>query len=110
MERKQRFFNLFEAITKISTNTINETFSFFQSQADAMDNLNEISNEISDAVLFSNYFVYGIGVFDINEAGQIAATDVNADGLTLSVADLVYMVRIILGDAAPYPKEVVPFL
>ena len=66
-------------------------------------NLNEIGYEIADAVLFSNYFVYGLGVFD-NIPGQVAATDVNADGLTLSVADLVYLIRVIVGDALPYPK------
>ena len=67
-------------------------------------NLNGTGHEIADAVLFSNYFVYGLGVFTINMAGQIAATDVNADGLTLSVADLVYMIRVIVGDALPYSK------
>jgi hypothetical protein len=77
--------------------------------ADSIDargdiNLNGVPNEIADAVLFSNYFVYGLGVFNVNMAGQIAATDVNADGLTLSVADLVYLVRLILGDAVPYSK------
>ncbi len=77
--------------------------------ADSIDgrgdmNLNNVSNEIADAVLLSNYFVYGLGVLNINVEGQIAASDVNADGLTLSVADLVYMIRIILGDAQPYAK------
>ena len=67
-------------------------------------NLNEIPNEIADAVLFSRYFVYGLGVFTTNMQGQIAATDVNADGLALSVADLVYQIRIIVGDANPFPK------
>jgi hypothetical protein len=77
--------------------------------ADSIDargdiNLNGQSNEIADAVLFSNYFVKGLSVFTINVDGQIAATDVNADGLTLSVADLVYLIRIVIGDAQPYPK------
>jgi len=77
--------------------------------ADSIDargdiNLNGTSNEIADAVLFSNYFIQGLAVFNVNMAGQIAATDVNADGLTLSVADLVYLIRIIVGDALPYPK------
>lgn len=71
-------------------------------------NLNQVSYEIADAVLFSNYFIYGIGVFTIDQPLQIASTDVNADGLTLSVADLVYLIRIITGDAMPYPKEVTP--
>jgi hypothetical protein len=71
-------------------------------------NLNGISNEVADAVMFTNYFIYGLGVFKINPPGQIAATDVNADGLTLSVADLVYQIRIVVGDALPYPKVVTP--
>ncbi len=69
-------------------------------------NLNNVANEVADAVLFTNYFIYGIGVFNINLQGQIAATDVNADGLTLSVADLVYLIRIVLGDALPFAKTV----
>ena len=67
-------------------------------------NLNNVANEIADAVLFSNYFIYGFGVFHINFDGQVAATDVNADGLVLSVGDLVYQIRIIIGDAQAYPK------
>jgi hypothetical protein len=81
--------------------------------ADSIDlrgdiNLNNVANEIADAVVFSNYFVYGVGVFTVNPEGQIAASDVNADGIALSVADLVYQIRIIVGDADPYPKVVTP--
>ena len=80
--------------------------------ADSIDargdlNLNEIAYEIADAVLYSNYFIYGLSVFTVNVDGQIAASDVNADGLTLSVADLVYTIRVVVGDALPYPKEAV---
>jgi hypothetical protein len=72
-------------------------------------NLNEIPNEIADVVLFSNYFVYGLAAFDgLNVQGVIAATDVNADGRTLSVADLVYLIRIVQGDASPYHKISAP--
>ena len=67
-------------------------------------NLNEIPNEIGDAVLFSNYFIYGPSVFITNLEGQVAATDVNNDGKVLTVGDLVYLIRIITGDAAPYTK------
>jgi len=70
-------------------------------------NMNGVANEIADAVLFSSYFIHGISVFTVGPlapAGQVAATDVNADGLTLSVADLVYLIRIVVGDALPYPK------
>ncbi|MFH1891050.1 MAG: T9SS type A sorting domain-containing protein [Candidatus Zixiibacteriota bacterium] len=66
-------------------------------------NMNEVANEIADAVLYTNYFIYGLGVFTYTE-GSIAASDVNADGRVLTVGDLVYLVRIITGDALPYPK------
>ena len=71
-------------------------------------NLNGISNEIADAVVFTNYFIYGLAAFTVNPEGQTAATDVNADGLVLSVADLVYLIRVIVGDALPYDKLVDP--
>jgi hypothetical protein len=79
--------------------------------ADSIDargdiNLNDIGYEIADAVLFSNYFVYGPSVFVKNMQGQVAASDVNADGIALSVADLVYLIRVVVGDAQPYDKLV----
>ncbi|MEW5924674.1 MAG: T9SS type A sorting domain-containing protein, partial [Candidatus Zixiibacteriota bacterium] len=67
-------------------------------------NLNGVAYEIADAVVFTNYFIYGLSAFTVNVAGQIAATDVNADGFTLTVADLVYLVRVIIGDASAIPK------
>jgi len=69
-------------------------------------NLNAIANEIGDAVLYSRYFIYGIDVFhsDANlRAVQLLASDVNDDGVVLTVADLVYLIRIITGDAQPFP-------
>ncbi len=52
----------------------------------------------------SRYFIYGLPVFTINQAGQVAASDANADGLTLTVADLVYLIRVVVGDEQPYDK------
>jgi VWFA-related protein len=69
-------------------------------------NLNGVANEISDAVMFSNFFIYGLAAFDGHVEGSIAASDVNADGTALTVSDLVYLVRIITGDAAPLAKPV----
>ena len=79
--------------------------------ADSIDdrgdiNLNGVANEVADAVLLGNYFIYGLPVFTINLEGQIAASDVNADGTVLSVADLVYLIRIVLGDALSFSKVV----
>nr|AOR51111.1 FG-GAP repeat protein [uncultured bacterium pAW1] len=69
-------------------------------------NLNDLAYEIADAVMFTNYFVQGLSAFNPANLiqGRIAATDVNADGLTLSVADLVYLIRVIVGDAQAVPK------
>jgi hypothetical protein len=67
-------------------------------------NVNGLANEIADAVMFTNYFINGLSAFAGHVEASIAASDVNADGITLSVADLVYLVRVIQGDANPYPK------
>jgi hypothetical protein len=72
-------------------------------------NLNKVAFEIDDAVMFTNYFVKGYGAFvwvsSLDEYGNvigyrrsIAATDINEDGKTLTVADLAYMIHIISGD------------
>jgi hypothetical protein len=71
-------------------------------------NLNFIANEIGDAVLYSSYFISGIDVFSAdagNRAVQIQASDVNNDGVELTVADLIYLIRIITGDAQPFPSD-----
>jgi hypothetical protein len=77
--------------------------------ADSIDdrgdiNVNGLANEIADAVMFTNYFISGLSAFGDHIEASIAASDVNADGITLSVADLVYLVRVVQGDASPYPK------
>ncbi len=79
--------------------------------ADSIDargdiNVNGVANEIADAVMFTNYFINGLNAFGDHIEASIAASDVNADGIALSVADLVYQVRIITGDAPPYPKAI----
>jgi len=67
-------------------------------------NVNGVGYEIADAVMFTNYFISGLSAFGSHVEASIAASDVNADGTALSVADLVYLVRVIVGDANPYPK------
>ncbi|MEW6015106.1 MAG: T9SS type A sorting domain-containing protein, partial [Candidatus Zixiibacteriota bacterium] len=77
--------------------------------ADSIDargdvNLNGIPNEIGDAVTFTNYFIAGLAAFTVSIEGQIAATELNGDGVVLSVADLVYLIRVVIGDAQPLAK------
>lgn len=83
--------------------------------ADSIDdrgdlNLNNISNEIADWVLFANYFMYGLSVFVIDLEAQVATSDINNDGLYLTFRDIVYIHRIITGDALPYPEPPVKTL
>jgi hypothetical protein len=79
--------------------------------ADSIDargdiNVNGLPYEIADAVMLTNYFISGLSAFGDHVEASIAASDANADGITLSVADLVYLVRVVQGDAQPYPKLV----
>ncbi len=67
-------------------------------------NLNGVANEIADAVLYTNYFLKGLAAFTISVPAQIAASDINADGNTLTIGDLVYLLRVLLGDVQPIPK------
>lgn len=69
-------------------------------------NLNFFNYEIADEVLFSRYFIYGTSIFVINQAGQIAASDVNSDGLALTIEDFVLCYRAIVGEWDTY--ETVP--
>ena len=69
-------------------------------------NDNDIANEIADAVMFSNYFMTGTAAFGDHITASVSASDVNGDGKFLGVADLVYLVRVVTGDASLYPKPV----
>lgn len=64
-------------------------------------NLNNISNEIADLLLFAEYLIYGDSAFTINLNGQLAATNVNGDTAQATIEDFIYMLRIITGDALP---------
>jgi hypothetical protein len=84
--------------------------------ADSIDargdvNVNGLAYEIADAVMFTNFFIEGLTAFGPTKANHqdasVAASDANADGISLSVADLVYLIRVVIGDAQPYPKDVV---
>ncbi len=87
--------------------------------ADSIDargdiNLNDLAYEIADVVMFTQYFIKGLSAFPqdcptcipptFGLKGAIAASDVNADGIPLTVGDLVYLIRVVVGDASPYEK------
>jgi hypothetical protein len=68
-------------------------------------NLNGIAYEIADFLIFRDYFLYGLAAFTINVERQIAASDVDGDGIALTLRDLVYLYRVIVGDAQPFPLK-----
>ncbi len=77
-------------------------------------NLNGIANEIADAVLYANYFIYGPTSWDYPDDeyyARVQASDINDDGTPQTVADLVYLIGIIAGDKQPYDAgyKVTPF-
>ena len=69
-------------------------------------NLNGFPYEVGDVTLFVNHLT-NPGLFPFNSV-QREASDVNADGIPETVADLVYLVNIVAG-AIPPPPKVDPF-
>jgi hypothetical protein len=67
-------------------------------------NINGLAYEIADAVMFTNYFISGPTAFGSHVEASIAASDANMDGVPLTVSDLVYLIRVVVGDALPYAK------
>jgi hypothetical protein len=58
-------------------------------------NLNGLSYELADYFMFQNYFLHGISALGTHPAGSTAASDVNHDGRTLTLEDLIVLYRTI---------------
>lgn len=74
-------------------------------------NLNGIAYEVADASLFANYYLHGLAAFSPDPAmrqAQIEASDANANNMPLEFRDLIYELRVISGDALPFPKAAAP--
>lgn len=73
-------------------------------------NVNGFAYDLGDAVLFAGYFISGLDACDYFPFCEVqrCATDINQDGYTLSLADLVYLLRIVVGDQAPLGAAVAP--
>jgi hypothetical protein len=67
-------------------------------------NVNSISYEVADFVALEDYFLYGTSAFGNHVAASLAASDINADGSAAKISDLVYLARVVKGDALPYPR------
>jgi hypothetical protein len=68
-------------------------------------NLNSLPYEVADALLFHNVLLQGPGILLIDPELQTCASDVNADGLYWTIADLLYLVRVILHDSPEIPAK-----
>ncbi|NMC44904.1 MAG: hypothetical protein GYA46_13380 [candidate division Zixibacteria bacterium] len=68
-------------------------------------NLNGLPFELVDLAIFADYWAIGLPAFTIDLEPQIAATDINMDGLVLTVADYVMMIRIEMGAGDPPPAD-----
>ncbi len=68
-------------------------------------NLNGVPYEIADAVVYTSYLMIGLPAFTIDIERQVAATDINGDGLTLTMADFIYLIRVIEGELLPLPDK-----
>ncbi|MDX9856894.1 MAG: FlgD immunoglobulin-like domain containing protein [candidate division Zixibacteria bacterium] len=74
-------------------------------------NLDGIPYTIADAVMFSRYLLYGDTVFLSIPGVQFPleaaryASDINADGDPFTIEDFVCLIRVIYGDAVPYPPQ-----
>lgn len=67
-------------------------------------NLNGLAFEMADYIMYRNYFLEGLTAFGIHPAGSMAASDVNSDGITMTISDLMQLYRIVIGlDAPPRP-------
>jgi hypothetical protein len=70
-------------------------------------NCNGIPYESSDIVQLISMFIIIMQnpeIWPIWDECSIVNSDVNADGITLSIADLVYLFKVVAGEAMPYPK------
>ncbi|GEM_PF-4603973 len=67
-------------------------------------NLNGVACEVADLRLYAEYFLHGIGVFPRDPgllSGVTKTSDVNGDGLPFTVADYMYLIRVMSGDPLP---------
>lgn len=71
-------------------------------------NCNTIAFEVADLIMYANFYLYGMGAFEDHIECSIANSDINGDGLALSVADIVLMNRIIVGDTTVVPPPPSP--
>ena len=72
-------------------------------------NHNGIAAEIGDLLLYESYFEYGAIVCGVLPCEDFfCGSDVNGDGIPLTVGDMVYMIRMMMGDLLVTMKRADP--
>jgi len=66
-------------------------------------NCNGVAYEIDDAYTYRDFFLYGFRAFDSVQCSA-DGSDIDADGLSLTVADFIYLIRIFHGETPPLEK------
>jgi len=77
-------------------------FAFYDFTKTGDINMNAIPYEIADWVCFQNFLLQGDSVL-INPEQQAHNSDVNCDNIPWTIADLLYLCRVILHDAVEIP-------
>lgn len=72
-------------------------------------NCNGVQYEAADAYVYRDYFTGGLATFDSVQC-SIDGSDIDGDGITLTLADFVYLIRILHSESQPFPKTAVQFL
>ena len=61
-------------------------------------NLDGVAYTLADLYLYTQYFIYGVEIFVPYIEGAIAASDINGDGIPLTIEDYLLMNRIVVGE------------
>ncbi len=64
-------------------------------------NMNDIRYELADLVMFIDYFHVGLPAFGSHKMGSTVVSDINRDGIPLTIADLILMGEIVYGNVGP---------
>ncbi|MEA3297441.1 MAG: T9SS type A sorting domain-containing protein [candidate division Zixibacteria bacterium] len=68
-------------------------------------NLNGFPYEVADLVTYYGYFLWGLSFFTINVYNQIAQSDINGDSYMLTIADMIFLQRIMIHQIMPAPRS-----
>lgn len=66
-------------------------------------NCNGLPIELGDVVMFKNFLLQGETAFNDHVECSVFGGDVDLDGIPLTLSDFVFLFRVFIGDAPPFP-------